>query len=375
MSLITRWQSTLDELQAQSRFRSLRRSLGHDFTSNDYLGFGTLAHPNTEGDRNELYRSGLSSRLLRGHHSIWDDVEHALAAWHSAEAVLMFNSGFVANEGLISTIIEPGDWVATDELNHACIVEGLRVCRPRKFVFRHNDLNHLEDGLRTESTKRPPGRELFIITESLFSMDGDRAPLQEIVELGERYDAQVIVDEAHSTGCYGPDGAGIVDALGLRSRILASVHTGGKALGVCGAYVCGSRMLRDYLVNRCRHLIFTTALPPVIGAWWLEMLPRVRSADAQRIQLLANAQLAHGILTQYRIRTLGDSYIVPVILGEDAEAVRVATALQHNGFDVRAIRPPSVPQGTSRLRISIHADHPPALVRQLVETVISCATS
>jgi 7-keto-8-aminopelargonate synthetase-like enzyme len=281
--------------------------------------------------------------------------------------VLVMNSGFTANEGLISTVVEPGDWVATDELNHACIMEGLRVCRPRKFAFQHNNLAHLEEGLRKEAAQRPAGREMFVVTESLFSMDGDRSPLTEIVELAERYGAHVIVDEAHSTGCFGPGGSGIVDELGLRSRVLATVHTGGKALGVCGAYICGSPLLRDYLVNKCRHLIFTTALPPALGPWWLDMLPKVQSDDSGRDTLRTNAARFHSRLKERGIPTLGDSYIVPVVLGDDTRAVRVATALQARGYDIRAIRPPSVPQGTARLRISIHADHSTELLDQLAK--------
>jgi 8-amino-7-oxononanoate synthase len=368
MTLSARWTESLEGLKAQGRFRVLRPPQGIDFTSNDYLGYGngrlsTLHHT-------ELATTGLASRLLRGHHPIWEKVEDALAKWHQAEAVLVMNSGFSANEGLISTIVEPGDWVASDELNHACIVEGLRICRPRKFAFRHNDLQHLEEGLKSESAKRPPGREMFIITESLFSMDGDRAPLLPIVELAERHGAHVIVDEAHSTGCFGTTGSGIVDQLNLRTRVLASVHTGGKALGVTGAYVCCSRLLRDYLINKCRHLIFTTALPPAIGQWWLDMLPTAQSDTSGRRQLQENAKQFHSALSSRGVPTLGDSYIVPVILGDDARAVRAATQLQEWGYDIRAIRPPSVPQGTARLRISIHADHAPELLDQLAAHVM-----
>lgn len=368
MSLSQRWADALAELHGQGRFRSLKRPQGIDFTSNDYLGYGA-ASEETAPSRSRLSTSGLASRLLRGHHAIWEEVEAALAAWHNADAALMMNSGFTANEGLISTIVEPGDWVATDELNHACIVEGLRVCRPRKFVFRHNDLNHLEDGLRAEAAKRPAGRELFVVTESLFSMDGDRSPLREIVDLAERYGANVIVDEAHSTGCYGPHGSGIVDELNLRSRVLATVHTGGKALGVTGAYVCGSRLLKDYLVNKCRHLIFTTALPPVVGSWWLNAVERVRRDDRSRQLLHTNAAAVHEKLKRHAVPTLGDSYIVPVVLGDDPLAVRVATRMQQRGYDVRAIRPPSVPQGTARLRLSIHADHDPVVLARLADDV------
>ena len=198
----------------------------------------------------------------------------------------MMTSGYTANEGLLSTVIEPGDWVAADALVHASIIDGLRLSRPQKYRFRHNDLNHLEDGLR--SAAKSSG-ERFIITESFFSMDGDLAPLADIVDLAERYGAQVIVDEAHSTGCFGPGGAGCIDAASLRKRVLATVHTGGKALGVMGAYICGSRLLKEFLVNKCRHLIFTTALPPAIAAWWLEMLPRVTADDPGRRRLRENA--------------------------------------------------------------------------------------
>jgi 8-amino-7-oxononanoate synthase len=377
MSLSARWTETLDALKAQGRFRALAPPRGVDFTSNDYLGYGagrtrsvsdgvSVAHPVADAPGSPG-TSGLASRLLRGHHPVWDQVEAALAAWHGAESALMMTSGFVANEGLISTVVEPGDWVATDELNHACIAEGLRVCRPRKFVFRHNDLAHLEDGLKAEAATRPDGREMFVVTESLFSMDGDRAPLPEVVELAERYGAHVIVDEAHSTGCFGPAGSGVVDGLGLRGRVLATVHTGGKALGVTGAYVCGSRLLRDFLVNRCRHLIFTTALPPAVGAWWLEMLPRVKADGDGRRSLHANAARFRAALADRGVPAAGDTYVVPVVLGDDARAVRVAVRLQELGYDVRAIRPPSVPPGTARLRVSVHADHPPELLDRLAE--------
>src|SRR6185312_1242866 len=302
MSLFERWSATLDEPREQGRYRSFRLPAGIDFTSNDYLGLasGGRKPPDSSAlDKNQgayaprspgLPQSGTSSRLLRGHHAIWDEVESMLAAWHGADAVLMMNSGYNANEGLIATIAEPGDWVAADELSHACIVDGLRLARPRKFLFRHNDLSHLEDGLRNEAAKRPVGREMFIITESLFSMDGDTAPLPEIVSLAERYGAQVIVDEAHSTGCFGSNGSGCVDASRLRDRVLATVHTGGKALALPGAYICGSKLLKEYLVNRCRHLIFTTALPAAIGQWWLERIPNVQTAHGRREMLHRNTK-------------------------------------------------------------------------------------
>jgi 8-amino-7-oxononanoate synthase len=359
MSVFDRWSAVLADLRKQDRYRSFARPQGVDFTSNDYLGYGggRQVPGFTAAAREELPRSGMASRLLRGHHEVWEQVEAGLAAWHGAEAVLMMTSGYAANEGLLSTVLEPGDWVATDELNHACIADGLRLARCRRFAFRHNDLNHLEDGLKAEAAKAEPGRERFIITESLFSMDGDRAALREIVELAERYGAQVIVDEAHSTGCFGPAGSGCVDAAGVRDRVLASVHTGGKALGVAGAYIVGSRLLKEYLVNRCRHLIFTTALPAECGRWWLDMLPKVRADDAGRDALHAGAARFRAALSANGVETRGGHYVVPVVLGDNAKAMSVARRLQEEGYDARAIRPPSVPPGTARVRISVHADH------------------
>jgi 8-amino-7-oxononanoate synthase len=365
MGLIDRWIITLDALKSQDRYRNIRVGVGIDFTSNDYLGYGHGRCPISIEEQADLPVTGMGSRLLRGHHPIWEQVEAQLAQWHKAESVLMMTSGFTANEGLLTTVIEPGDWVAADERCHASIYEALRICRPRKYIFKHNDLNHLEDGLRQEAQIRPVGREMFIVTESIFSMDGDLAPLQDIAELAERYGAHLIVDEAHSTGCYGPNGSGLVDALQLRSRVLATVHTGGKALGLCGAYICGSHLLKEYLINRCRHLIFTTALPPILGAYWCKGIQRVINDNLGRDLLFRNVQLFRSLLHGSGWDIRGDSYIVPLVVGEDSKAVRLAQHLGFRGWDIRAIRPPSVPEYTARLRISLHADHTPECLEDL----------
>jgi 8-amino-7-oxononanoate synthase len=367
MTLFDRWTSTLDQLRGQGRYRQFALPRGLDFTSNDYLSYGARTwSPSTKDPQ---ARSGLASRLLRGHHEIWDRVEAELAAWHGAETALMMTSGYAANEGLISTIVEPADWVASDERNHACIVDGLRLARCRRFAYRHNDLNQLEDGLKTEADKGDPDRARFVVTESLFSMDGDRAPLLAIANLAERYGAHLIVDEAHATGCFGRAGAGLVDDLGLRSRVLASVHTGGKALGSMGAYIASNKLLREYLTNRCRHLIFTTALPAAVGAWWAALLPIVQSDGNSRLQLHENSKFFRNQLERHGVSAAGSDYVVPIIIGEDAPAVRVASALQSLGFDVRAIRPPSVAPGSARLRISIHANHDIDVLGRLAHAV------
>lgn len=352
MTLEERLRKSLDELRELGRYRQLSVPGGVDFSSNDYLGFGK-----EERGPDTFFSSGLASRLLTGQHAIWEEVEGELARWHGAEAVLMFTSGYVANEGLLSTVIEPDDFVASDQANHASIIDGLRLSKAERYVFRHNDLDCLERGLSSAARKRSANRQLFVVSESLFGMDGDLAPLVWLVALCEKYEAHLIVDEAHATGCFGPAGSGCVDAAGLRSRVLATVHTGGKALGVAGAYVCGSKQLRELLINRCRHFIFTTALPPAVGVWWLQAIAQVQKADERRRRLHESAALFRTELTRHGVAAGGNHYIIPIILGEDARASEASRSLQEAGWDIRAIRPPSVPDGTARLRISIHADH------------------
>ncbi len=364
MSLLDRWQRELDDLRALGRDRQLRPPLGHDFSSNDYLGYGARVF----SEPSPLPRGSTASRLLRGHHPLWDIVEERIARWHGAESALIFNTGYMANEGLLSTVIAPGDWVASDQFNHASIIDGLRLSKAEKVIYPHNDVHALKEQLR-RARQSSAHRELFVVTESLFSMEGDVAPLVDIVETAQNYGANVIVDEAHSTGCFGPQGSGLVDDLGLRDRVLATMHTGGKALGIPGAYVAGSKVLRDYLVNRCRQLIFATALPPQIARWWKEALDRTWHDDDGRRRLHALTSSFRGALNERGIKAGGDHYIVLIPIGGDVEAVRAAEKLQAAGFDVRAIRPPTVPPGASRLRISIHANHESATVAALAEAI------
>jgi 8-amino-7-oxononanoate synthase len=363
MSLFDRWRLELDRLQQDGRRRALQAPAGIDFSSNDYLGYSKRTWPACD-----LARSGTASRLLRGHHPIWDDVETRLAQWHGAEAALMMASGYAANEGLLSAVVEPGDAVFSDQCNHASIIDGLRLSRGKgaeKILFSHNDLNELETLMRQRKPGRSAHQAWFVVTESLFGMEGDAAPLREMTELAERYQAQLIVDEAHATGCFGSTGSGLVDALGLRDRILASIHTGGKALAVCGAYIVGSHLLREMLVNRCRHFMFTTALPPQVGSWWLDALALATTDQKTRLTLRERARFFRKELALRRIGLGGDHYIATVMLGTDAAAAEAARRLQEAGYDIRAIRPPTVPLGTARLRISIHADHEEAVLLEL----------
>jgi len=214
----------------------------------------------------------------------------------------------------------------------------------------------------------------IIVTESLFSMDGDIAPLAELADLANRHGAHLIVDEAHATGCFGSHGSGLVDEAGLRPQVLATMHTGGKALGVMGAYVCGSELLRQLLINCCRHFIFTTALPPLIAASWLDALLYTSADDAGRRRLHDNARLYRAQLKRHGIDSQGEHYIVPVVLGDDTRATRAAERLQNQGFDIRAIRPPTVPEGACRLRISIHADHDTDVLTRAAAAVAEAAS-
>jgi 8-amino-7-oxononanoate synthase len=364
MSLLDRWRHQLAELREAGRLRTLTPAVGIDFSSNDYLGYGKRAWP-----PHDLSRSGAASRLLRGQHPIWDEVETRLAAWHRAEAALVFTSGYAANEGLLGAVIERGDVVFSDECNHASIIDGLRLSGAEKVIFRHNDVNELEARMRARLPARFGRQAWFVVTASLFGMEGDTAPLRQLAELVERYQAQLIVDEAHATGCFGHEGGGMVDTLGLRGQVLASIHTGGKALAVPGAYLVGSQLLKDLLVNRCRHFIFTTALPPQVGAWWLDALALVARDKAARTILHDRAMFFRADMLERGIAVGGTHYIASIVLGPDALAVEAARRLQDAGFDVRAIRPPSVPVGTARLRISVHADHDPPALRQLAEAL------
>jgi 8-amino-7-oxononanoate synthase len=365
MNLTDRWLAQLEALRAQGRLRSLQCGQGVDFASNDYLGYAKLLATTSSKD---LSRSGAASRLLRGHHPIWDELESALARWHGAEAALMLTSGYVANQGLLSTVIERNDCVISDALNHASIIDGIKLRCQTPLIWPHLEFGGLEDILRA-TREMPKPQAVFIVTESLFSMDGDVTPLPTLIAMAERFGTHVIVDEAHATGCFGPEGSGLVDAFELRSRVLATVHTGGKALGVPGAYICCSSVLKQFLINSCRHFMFTTALPPQVGQWWLEALERVRGDDVGRERLHANAALFRAELADRGIEAPGRHYIVPVPIGDDSKAVRAAMRLQGMGFDIRAIRPPTVPEGTARLRISIHSDHDAGTLRRAAAAV------
>jgi len=327
-----------------------------NFSSNNYLGIanhsGLAAAAKAAIDR---YGCGSgASRLISGNMTLHEELENRLAEFKGTEAALVFNSGFQANTGVISTLADEGDAIFSDALNHASIIDGCRLARAKTFVYGHNDLTQLEDELKRAASFR---RKL-IVTESIFSMDGDEASLTEIVELAEKYDAVVMVDEAHATGVFGAHGAGVVQKLGLGDRVLVQMGTLGKALGGFGAYVAGSRGLRELLINRCRSFIFTTSLPPAVMAMAMAAIELVKREPERRETLRNNCRrLKEGLRKLGFHVDASESPILPLIIGDAGECMGFSERLLEKSVFAQGIRPPTVPPGTSRLRITLMATH------------------
>ena len=341
---------TLNELQRAGLLRELRLPNGIDLVSNDYLGLA--AHPHlTQAMRvalGELPAGSAGSRLLRGHHEIFERIEARLAAFSGTESALLFGSGYAANIGLLQAVVSSDDLIFSDERNHASLIDGIRLTKAATRVFGHQDLGALEEALRA-----PHRGRAIVVTESVFSMDGDCTPLEELCTVAERGGAAVIVDEAHATGLYGGRGSGRVEELGIRDRVLATIHTGGKALGSGGAWVAGSRALRDVLVNRARSFIFSTAPLPVVGAALEAGLQLTEREPGRRADVHRKSLLVRRALAEAGVNAAGQSPIVPILAGSNDAALALQAGLSAAGFDVRAIRPPSVAPGTARLRVTV----------------------
>jgi 8-amino-7-oxononanoate synthase len=341
------------------------------FCSNNYLGLAN--HPEVvEASRQATARYGASassSRLISGHMSPHRELEEHIAAWKSLEASLVFSTGYQANLGTITALTGPDDVVLSDALNHASIIDATRLSRARVEVFRHNDMAHLEERLAASAG----ARRALVVSESVFSMDGDLAPLAEIVGLAKKYGAWTMVDEAHAAGVFGKGGAGLADELGLTGEIDVHVGTLGKALGSFGAYVAGSRRLVDWLVNKARPFIFTTGLPPAAVAAAgaairiCEREPERAAGLRRRVRALGERLRAAGLDVPH-----AQSQILPVWIGESERTVAVMRALLEQGIYVAAIRPPTVPRGTSRLRLSVMATHDEAQLDTVANALIQC---
>lgn len=363
--------ATLAELHRAGLYRELRiiespqgacvRLSGSDvllLCSNDYLGLA--AHPalrEAAAAAAERWGAGAgASRLVSGNMVPHAELEEELAAFKGYPRCILFGSGFLANLGVIAALAGPSDVILSDALNHASIVDGCRQSRAQTIVYAHADPEALEHGL-----SQAEGRHALIVTDGVFSMDGDVAPLAEIVELARRYGARVLVDEAHATGVVGPGGRGLVAALGLEHDVDLVIGTLGKALGSYGAFACCGELLAEFLVNRARTLIYSTALPPPTIAAALAGLRLVRDDPQIVHRLWGNARLLREQLAGLGLHVEATEMpIVPLIFGDAKRAVAISERALEKGVFAQAIRPPTVPSGTSRLRIvatAAHADH------------------
>jgi glycine C-acetyltransferase/8-amino-7-oxononanoate synthase len=373
-------EARLDDLRDRGLYRKLRLISGPQgprvlldgkpvllLCSNNYLGLAD--HPRVRqaaADAAMRWGAGAgASRLVSGNMTIHRRLEDRIAEFKGSESCLLFGSGYLANAGIVSALAREGDVVFSDALNHASIVDGCRLARARTFVYDHCDVDHLEWGLREAG-----GRGALIVTDGVFSMDGDVAPLGHIVELAHRYDARVMVDDAHGLGALGPGGRGSVAAAGLEDDVDIVVGTLGKSLGSYGAYACTSRTMAKYLVNTARSLIFSTALPPpavaAAGAA-LELLveePRRVERLQRNAKIIREALAGHGMAT-------GESstQVLPLVVGEAGDAVRVCERALEKGIFAQAIRPPTVPEGSSRLRLAVMASHTRAELQDAAATL------
>ena len=365
--MLERFRADLAGLAARDRLRALAPRVGLDFASNDYLALASS--PELAAAAEAALARGVpvgagGSRLLRGNHPEHEALEEEAARFFRAESALFFGAGFSANEALISTLPQREDMIFHDALIHASAHDGMRLSRAPHVSFPHNDMGALDAAIRDWRGKGGTGRP-WIVVESLYSMDGDAAPLHELVALADRHEAFLLVDEAHATGVYGPGGRGLAAGFEGRENII-TVHTCGKALGVAGALVCLASPLRDFLINRCRNFIFATAPSPLVAACVRASLKFTEAGDDRRAALRARVDIAGRELRRLCAVAPSGSQIQPIIVGADARAMSLAAQMRARGYDIRAIRPPTVPEGTARLRISLTLNVSETQIAQMI---------
>ncbi|WP_162055687.1 aminotransferase class I/II-fold pyridoxal phosphate-dependent enzyme [Pontibacter pamirensis] len=359
MEIHKRLQQKLAERAAQDNLRQLKTTTGlTDFCSNDYLGLARSeklrAHIQaTEQQYSHLPLGATGSRLLSGNHILFEELEKTIAKYHHGEAALLYNSGYAANVGLLSALPQRGDTVFYDEASHASMKDGLRLSFAKSYSFRHNNLQDLEQKLKLAKG------QVYVVVESVYSMEGDKAPLQGLAQLCKTANAALIVDEAHAVGLYGDKGEGLTVALGLESQVFAQVITYGKAMGAHGAAVVGPQVLRDFLINYSRAFIYTTGLPThalVALKCAYSLLPEL-DKERQQVKMLSS-QLSEQLNKINGIRcTPSESVILSVFVeeGGTAKLKALASFLQAEKFDVRPVLSPTVPKGQERLRVILHA--------------------
>lgn len=352
---LARTEAELAQLDSQSRRRQLRLPQDLDFSGNDYLGMAQHSKL-VQSIQTFLAQQGLvgatGSRLLRGHWDAHAELEDFAAQYFSAPAALFVNSGFTGNLALFTALPHRQDIVVFDELVHASVKEGMNAGLAEKIRFKHNDVEDCARALAAAQTKG--AHQIWLAVESVYSMDGDLAPLPALIDLAKKYDALLVVDEAHGTGIFGTQGKGCTEGFDHDNMIV--LHTCGKALGVAGALITGPRPIIDLLINKARAFVYATALPPMMAHAVQTSLRLIAEEPQRRIRLLERVKEVRNRLSQHLTRWHlldGGSPILAVVIGSETEALAAAAHLQKNGFDVRAIRPPTVPHGSSRLRITL----------------------
>jgi 8-amino-7-oxononanoate synthase len=361
--LEARIQKRLEEFELNGLSRRLMPPTGIDLSSNDYLQFAS--HPSLKARMSAAVMEegcgSTGSRLLRGDRNCFSAIERRFATFKATGAALYFGSGYAANLAVLSTFLEDGDVVFSDRLNHASLLDGIKMGKARKIIFAHSDLaafQHSVDSIMTKGQR-------FLVVESLFSMDGDVAPLKEYAAICRKAGIALIIDEAHAIGLYGNHGTGLIEANGIADDVFLSINPAGKALGLAGAFVAGPAWAIDYLMQRGRTFVFSTAPPPSIAAALDAALDLVEETPQLRNRLQFLTTFLRELLAGKGLEvSQAGTQIIPVLVGENARAVSVASALQAKGFDVRAIRPPTVPEGTARLRISVNTS--------LDESILEC---
>ena len=346
-----------------------------NFSSNDYLNLAR--HPDVVAKAVEATRAAgcgaTASRLVTGTLAWHDELEQRLARHKGYPCALLFGSGFLANVGTIPALVGKNDHVFADKLVHASIVDAIMLSRAKLYRFRHNDVEHLEQLLRKKSTTS--GRKLMV-TESVFSMDGDLAPLQDIAHVAQGHGAMVMVDEAHATGVFGPKGSGLVREWGLESSVNIALGTLSKAFGGYGGFVACSKPVRAFLINHARSFIYSTALPPPVVAAALGALQVIEGSSDIGAQLLNNAAAFRDRLQEAGLNTGNSaSQIIPVMVGENSKALAISQKLREQGIIGVAIRPPSVPQGTARIRLSVSLAHSREDLEHAADITIAAAKS
>lgn len=359
----------LTNIRSKNRFRSVKLPLGIDLSSNDYLCLSQSREiKNALKEGIEIYGAGSgASRLIRGHRDIFEKTEKKFANWVGSENSLFLANGFAANVGLIDAIADSRTLIFTDRLNHASILDGIRISGAVKKYFHHRHMTHLRELLQ----KSDPKARKIIVSETVFSMDGDIAFVKALISLKKEFDACLILDEAHALGVFGNEGGGIALAANLSkeevSEIDFRVYTGGKSLGLEGAFIACSNLSKDYLINTMRTFIFSTAPIPAVLFALSVSIDLVKKMDLERSRILENANLLRSGFKKLGYETLfSKSQIIPVVLFEEERALHFAQFLQEKGFDIRAIRPPTVKE--SRLRISINSN----ITRELIQKVLEC---